>query len=267
MEVLSTSDLSGRTALVVGAGSLDGIGLAAAAALSASGARVAIADLPEANSQARLSQLAGTGHCWLDVDVTHRDQVDSTVETVAARFGGIDIVINAAAILRTAPFLEATVVDWAQSFDVNTLGAFNVAQAAARQMVARSAGGRIVLIASNVGRIPRINNVAYAASKAAVIQLARSMAMELGPSGIAVNALCPGSTVTSMLIDNQTGSDAHRLDGVIQGSVAEWRTGIPLGRLAEAADQAAMCVFLASSGGRHISGQALCVDGGQTYFL
>lgn len=251
----------------MGAGSPDGIGLATALAMAAAGARVAIADLPGAHSEARLADLPGEGHAAFAVDVTRRDQVDALVARAAERLGGLDIAVNAAGILRTGAFLDVTGEDWAQTFAINVEGSFNVAQAVARAMVARGKGGRIVLIASNVGRVPRIENAAYASSKAAVIHLARSMAMELGGHGIAVNALCPGSTATSMLLANQTRGDEGRLEGVIRGSVEQWRTGIPLGRLAEAADQAAMCVFLASSGGRHISGQALCVDGGQTYFL
>src|SRR5690606_1628445 len=113
--------------------------------------------------------------------------------------------------------------------------------------------------------IPRINNTSYAVSKAGVIHLARCMAMELGRYGISVNALCPGSTATTMLIDNQAQGDRSRLDGIIRGSIEQWRTGIPLGRLAEPSEQAALAVFLASKGGQFISGQAICVDGAQTY--
>jgi NAD(P)-dependent dehydrogenase (short-subunit alcohol dehydrogenase family) len=92
------------------------------------------------------------------------------------------------------------------------------------------------------------------------------MALELARYGITVNAVCPGSTATKMLVDVQAKSNPNLLDGIIHGSIEQWRTGIPLGKLAEPEDQAAMAVFLASEGGRHITGQAINIDGGQTLF-
>lgn len=267
MNALTTGDLSGRTALVVGAGSTGGIGFATATAMAAAGARVAIADRAASDVLSIVAELPGEGHTGHTVDVTDRPSVDRLVAEVAEAQGAIHVLVNAAAILRTGAFLDADFADWAQSFRVNTDGTFHVAQAVAQQMVAQGEGGRIVLIASNAARIPRLNNAAYSSSKAAVIQLMRCMALELGRHGITVNALCPGSTATTMLVDVQAKGDPSRLDGIIKGSIEQWRTGIPLGKLAEPADQAAMCVFLASDGGRYVSGQALCVDGAQTYFF
>ena len=211
--------------------------------------------------------LPGDGNSAHIVDVTDRSSVDVLVSDVVAVHGSIYAAVNAAAVLLTGSFLELDFADWSRSYAVNTVGTFHFGQAVARQMVAQKTGGRIVLIASNAARIPRLNNAAYSTSKAAVIQLARCMALELGQHGITVNALCPGSTATTMLVDFQAKGDPSRLDGIIKGSVEQWRTGIPLGKLAEPADQAAMCVFLASEGGRFVSGQALCVDGAQTYFF
>lgn len=265
MTVLSTSDLSGRVALITGAGSPGGIGFATAEAMAAAGARVAIADLPATAVLDIVGRLPGEGHSGHTVDLTSQDEVNALVESVAARHGRLDTLVNAAAVLVVQPFLEIDLDSWQRTFAVNTTGTFLIAQAAARHMVGHG-GGQIVLIASNVGRIPRINNASYAASKAAVIHLVRCMAMELGKHGVSVNALCPGSTATTMLIDNQASGDSSRLDGIIKGSLEQWRTGIPLGRLAQPADQAALSVFLASPGGRYISGQAICVDGAQTYF-
>ena len=120
----------------------------------------------------------------------------------------------------------------------------------------------IVLYASIVGRsIVRPNNIAYSASKAALIQAVRCMALELAPHGITVNTISPGSTATEMLVDVQARGD---VESIVRGNADEWRLGIPLGRLAEPADQAALAVFLAGEGGRHITGQDLAVDGGQT---
>jgi NAD(P)-dependent dehydrogenase (short-subunit alcohol dehydrogenase family) len=265
MPVLNGADLTGKVALVVGGGSPGGIGFATAEAFAASGARVALADLPNAPTAATLARLPGTGHWAESVDVADGASVAALFKNIADR-GGLDIVVNAAAILIAEPFLEVSLDSWERTFAVNSRGQFLIAHAAARAMVKRGKGGRIIMIASNVARIPRINNSSYAASKAAVMHLARAMAMELGPYNICVNALCPGSTATTMLIDNQARGDPRRLEGIIKGSVEQWRTGIPLGRLAEPADQAAMCLFLASEAGRHVTGQALSVDGGQTLF-
>ena len=265
MTVLSTADLSGRVALITGVGTPGGIGFATAEAMAAAGAQVAIADLPSTEVREVVARLPGTGHSAHTVDITKEDEVSALVDAVVATHGRLDALVNAAAILIVQPFLDIDLASWERTLQVNTTGTFLVARAAARHMV-QNGGGQIVLVASNVARIPRINNASYAASKAAVIHLARCMAMELGQPGVSVNALCPGSTATTMLIDNQAKGDSSRLDGIIKGSIEQWRTGIPLGRLAEPADQAALAVFLASPGGRYISGQAICVDGAQTYF-
>lgn len=265
MTVLNTWDLSGRVALITGAGQSGGIGFATATAMASAGGTVAIADLPASNVGDILASLPGKGHSAHAVDVTNPEQTAKLVADVAAKHGRLDTLVNAAAILVVQPFLDIDLASWSRTLEINTTGTFLIAQAASRYMVEHG-GGQIILIASNVGRVPRINNASYAASKAAVIHLARSMAMELGRHNVSVNALCPGSTATSMLIANQAAGDASRLDGIIKGSIEQWRTGIPLGRLADPADQAALAVFLASAGGRYISGQAICVDGAQTYF-
>jgi 2,3-dihydro-2,3-dihydroxybenzoate dehydrogenase len=257
MNALTTGGLEGRTALFVGAGSTGGIGFATATAMAAAGARVAIADMASTDVMSLGAEPPGEGHTAHTVDVTDRPSVDRLVAEVGATHGTIHALVNAAAILRTGAFLDADFADWTKSFSVNTDGAFHVAQAVARHMVAEGQGGRIVLIASNAARIPRLNNAAYSSSKAAVIQLVRCMALELGRHGITVNALCPGSTATTMLVDVQAKGDPSRLDGIVKGSIEQWRTGIPLERVAEPADQAAMCVFLASDGGRFVSPGAL----------
>lgn len=259
--------LDGRVVLVVGSGQAGGIGFATARAAAAVGATVVLADLPTAALADLLDELPAAGeHSAHAVDVADEASVAELVAQTTARHGRIDALVSAAAILEVRPFLELEAASWERTFAVNARGQFLVAQAVARHMVERGAGGRIVMVASNVGRTPRLNNAAYAASKAAVIQLARAMALELGRHDITVNALCPGSTATTMLVDVQAGGDPARLDGIIHGSLEQWRTGIPLGRLAEPDDQAAAAVFLMSDAGRYITGQAVCVDGGQTLF-
>ena len=261
MAVLNGCDLSGRVALVTGAAG--GIGQACIEAFLHAGAAVAAADIAGLDSAGAGDQGHATTH---QVDVSDPESVQRLVTDVIAAHGRIDAFVNAAAILDVQPFLELSLDSWERTFAVNTRGAFLAGQAVARQMVAQGGGGRIVEIASNIARIARLNNAAYSASKAAVIHLVRCMALELAPYDITVNALCPGSTATPMLVDVQAKGDRSRLEGIIRGSLEQWRTGIPLGRLAEPEDQAAMAVFLASESARHITGQALCVDGGQTLF-
>lgn len=265
MPVLSTWDLTGRVVLITGAGSAGGIGFAAAEAMATAGAKVAISDLPTTPIDDLVTRLPGGEHSAHSADLTDPEAAIGLVRSTIGRYGRLDALVNAAGILIPQPFLEIDPLSWARTIEVNASATFFIAQAAARHM-AVNGGGRIILISSNVGRVPRLNNASYATSKAAVIHLARCMAMELGKYNITVNALCPGSTATSMLLDNQTGGDLSRLEGVIKGNLAEWRTGIPLGRISEPAEQAAACVFLASDGGRYVSGQMICVDGAQTYF-
>jgi 2,3-dihydro-2,3-dihydroxybenzoate dehydrogenase len=234
--------------------------------MAASGATVAIADLPGSGARDNVERLAGSsGNSAHYVDVTDRRSVEAMVADVVKRHGSIDCVVAAAGILSMEPFLEVTDKEWGNCLAVNTTGVFLVSQIAARAMKAQGRGGSIVAVSSNAGRVPRLATVSYGVSKAAVIQLVYCMALELGPLGIRVNALCPGSTSTSMMV-NQAGGDMTRLEGVLKGSVEQWRTGIPLGRFAEPEDQGAVVAFLASDAARHITGQAICVDGGQTFF-
>ena len=265
MAALNGCDLQGRVALIIGAAG--GIGQACLEAFAQAGAAVAAADLPGSIIDTAVAVGASPDrHTTHQVDVSDPVSVEQLVADVVAAHGRIDAFVNAAAILDVQPFLELTLDSWERTFAVNTRGAFLAGQAVARQMVHQGEGGRIIEIASNIARIPRLNNASYCSSKAAVVHLVRCMALELAQYNITVNALCPGSTATPMLVDVQAKGDRSRLDGIIRGSLEQWRTGIPLGRLAEPEDQAAMAVFLASESARHITGQLLCVDGGQTLF-
>lgn len=258
---------NGRVVVVIGAGSKGGIAYACAQTLAEQGAKVAITDLNAAKLPELASALPGGAvHSTHAMDVTDSASVEKALDEVVARHGQIDGAIVASGVLYNQPFLDITMDGWDKTFAVNCRGAFIASQAVAKRLHAQGKGGRIVAIASNAGFTPRLSTASYGASKAAVIQLVRCMALELAKFNITVNALCPGSTATSMAIDVQAGGDMTRLAGVIHGSIEQWRTGIPLGHLAEPSDQAAMAAFLMSDGARHITGQVITVDGGQTFY-
>jgi len=251
--------LDGRVALVTGA--QRGIGFACAEAFVAAGARVACVDLPDTDLRSAVERL-GPGASAHPADIADIDAAGRLLDEVVTRHSRLDVLVSAAGTLAPAPFLELTLEQWDRTLDVNARGTVFLAQACARYFVSAAIAGRIILFASIVGnRIVRLNNTAYSASKGALIQAARCIALELAPHGITVNTISPGSTATPMLADVQARGD---LESVIRGNAAEWRLGIPVGKLAEPSDQAALAVFLAGDGARHITGQDLVVDGGQT---
>jgi 2,3-dihydro-2,3-dihydroxybenzoate dehydrogenase len=251
--------LDGRVALVTGA--QRGIGFACAQALTGAGAEVACVDLPGGELASAVERLGGAASAH-PADLADPDVIQGLVGDVVRRHGRLDIFVSAAGVLAPVPFLELTADNWDHTLAVNSRGAVFLAQACARQFVSESVPGRIILFASIVGRsIVRPDNTAYSASKAAVIQAARCMALELAPHSITVNTISPGSTATEMLVNVQAKGD---VESIIRGNAAKWRLGIPLGRLAEPSDQAALVLFLAGDGARHITGQDLAVDGGQT---
>jgi 2,3-dihydro-2,3-dihydroxybenzoate dehydrogenase len=258
---MSDNNFEGRTLLVVGAGARDGIGYATAKMLSERGSDVALADLDAAAVNGLASELPRAArHSAHAVDISSEQSVQAMMEAVLARHGRIDGVAICAGIYARDSFLETSLATWNRVFAINATGTFLVAQAVARQLMAQGSGGRIVAVASIGGRAPQLTAAAYGASKAAVIQLARYMALELARHNVTVNVLCPGSTSTAMM-----GVDPVRHAAAVKGNLEQWRLGIPLGHMAEARDQAAAISFLLSDDARHITGQTMTVDGGQTF--
>ena len=254
--------LRARRALITGAGS--GLGRAIAQAWAAEGARVLCADI-DGDTAHETASLIGAAGAATVLDVRSDAQIDAAVDLCCERFGGIDLVLNAAGILRYQPILETTRESFATTLDVNLLGLFMVSRAAARRMVSQGTGGAIINVASIAGRHGNFAALQYSASKAAVISVTQSMAQELVAHRINVNAIAPGYMQTGMWQEIQRqyaggplGADAAEIDANVASTVAAGRLGVP-------DDLSGTAVFLASEDARYIVGQTLNVDGGVEY--
>jgi 3-oxoacyl-[acyl-carrier protein] reductase len=247
--------LKDKVTLITGGAA--GIGRATALRFAAEGARVAICDLNEAAGQATVEELGGEARFWR-VDVTQRAAVQETVESVAAHFGRLDVLVNNAGILRDGllvKFKEGQLVgqmaemDFDQVVAVNLKGVFNCTQAVAPLMI-RQGSGVILNATSIVGLDGNFGQTNYVASKAGVIGMTKVWARELGRYGIRVNAVAPGVTVTEMTA------------GMPEKALEMMKARTPLGRLGQPEDIANAYLFLASDEAAFISGVTLRVDGG-----
>jgi 2,3-dihydro-2,3-dihydroxybenzoate dehydrogenase len=246
-------EFAGRVALVTGAAG--DIGRAIAATLAAGGARVAASDLAGTSLPSSLTALA------LSCDVGDAQAVEALVAAVEDRLGPIDHLAHAAGVLRVADTVDLAEDDWDHCMRVNARGTFLVTRAVARRMVERRRGS-IVVIGSNAATAPRAGMAAYAASKAAVHQQVRCLALELAPLGIRCNLVSPGSTDTAMQRAFAS-TDADR-ERILRGDPARFRLGVPVGRIARPEDVAESVAFLLSDRARHIVLHDLRVDGGAT---
>jgi 2,3-dihydro-2,3-dihydroxybenzoate dehydrogenase len=250
------SEFDGRVALVTGAGR--GIGACVARALAVRGASVAAVDALGDGLDALQDEVAQvTGYI---ADVTDSADVNAVVERAESEQGPLDILVNVAGILRTAPVVELDDEDWAATFAVNASGVFHTCRAVARRMRQRRRGC-IVTVGSNAAGVPRTHMAAYAASKAAATMFTKCLGLELARDGIRCNVVSPGSTNTAMQRDWGGPDGARR---AIDGELAAYRVGIPLGRIAEPSDIVDAVLFLVSDRARHITMHDLYVDGGAT---
>ncbi|MEU1049819.1 2,3-dihydro-2,3-dihydroxybenzoate dehydrogenase [Streptomyces sp. NPDC005897] len=256
-----TAGLDGRLALVTGAGR--GIGAAVVTALVEEGVRVVATDLDRAGMET-LAGTHGERVTARPLDVTDAVAVEALVAETESALGPLDIAVNVAGILRGGPVVGLSDEDWAATFAVNTTGVFHVSRAAARRMAGRGRGS-IVTVASNAAGIPRAGLAAYAASKAAAVMFTKCLGLEVARQGVRCNTVSPGSTMTDMQRALWTaGEEEASARRVIDGDPASYRTGIPLGRIADPSDVADAVVFLASDRARHITMHDLYVDGGAT---
>ena len=241
--------LDGQVALVTGAAS--GIGRAIATALVTQGARVIIGDLDQVRAQQVAAELGeGKAHAYR-LDVADSRQADAAVAAAVAAYGRLDILVNNAGIGLHKPIVEISDGEWQRVIAVILNGAFHCARAAARQMMAQGAEGKVVNIASTVAGGPRPNSGPYCAAKAGLVALTSVLAMELGPQGIRVNCVGPGLTDTPLM---QRGTTAAYRENFIRQ--------VPLGRMAQPEDIADVVTFLCSPAARYVTGQTLFGDGG-----
>lgn len=255
--------LEGRTCLVTGAAS--GIGAAVAEAFGAAGAAVVLDHLPgeEAAAGRLVSRIRDGGGQALAVagDVSDEADVEALVGAAEEAWGGLDILVANAGVQRDAPFAEMTLAQWRAVLDVDLTGAFLCARAAVRRFRRRPrdagrCGGTIVFISSVHDAIPWAGHANYAAAKGGVRMLMESLAQEVAPEGIRVNAIAPGAVRTA--INRAAWSDPAALERLL--------ALIPYGRIGEPDDIARAAVWLASDASDYVVGTTLYVDGGMRLY-
>ena len=272
-------NLNGKVALVTGAGGKYGIGRAIATRLAKEGADVAVNDMTEHPYAADqpdwhglpdvVREIEAMGQRALSVvaDVTDAEQVKKMVDQTVAHFGKIDILVNNAGTMAgkdRVPVVDLAEEDWDRVQGVNVKGVFLCSQAVARHLIAQGTGGKIINMSSVTGKRGSARFAAYSASKFAVIGFTQSLASELAPYQVNVNAICPGLVDTerfghlaSVLMPQNLSADEQLSEYTRRSKAA-----VPIGRLAEGADVAKMAAFLASDEAAYLSGVSITVAGG-----
>ncbi|MDX8444635.1 L-iditol 2-dehydrogenase [Mesorhizobium captivum] len=251
--------LKGKSALITG--SARGIGRAFAEAYVREGATVAIADINLEAGEATAKAIGPAAHA-VGLDVTDQASIEAAVKAVEAKAGSLDILINNAALFDLAPIVEISRASYDKLFSVNVAGTLFMLQAAARSMIARGKGGRIINMASQAGRRGEPLVAVYCATKAAVISLTQSAGLDLIKHRINVNAIAPGVVDGEHWdhVDALFAKYENRPKGEKKRLVGE---SVPYGRMGRAEDLTGMAVFLASDEAEYIVAQTYNVDGGQ----
>lgn len=243
-------ELTGKTALVTG--SSRGIGRAVALKLAKAGAKVILHGRNRSEALTETARLIKNS-CMVTGDTSRKEDIDAMFEKISGELGRLDILVNNAAVLTRAPFLELSYEDWNTVMETNVRGYFLCAQRAAK-MMAQSGGGRIVNISSISQFTAAAGRTHYCASKGAIGMLTKGMALELAPYNITVNAILPGSVHTDFSDDVLSDKAFYK----------QCVGGIPLGRIGRPEDIGGAAVMLASDEASYISGAFLTIDGGKT---
>ena len=244
-----TPELAGTVAIVTGGSR--GIGLGIAHELARAGARIAVVARDGERAEAATAELEGEGHAAYSCDIGESRACRKTVSAVESAQGPVATLVNNAGITRDNIVLRLRDEDWSGVIDTNLGGAFNMIRAVARGMMKRRAGS-IVNVTSVVGLMGNAGQANYAASKAGLHGLTKSVARELATRNIRCNAVAPGFIRTDMTAD------------LSEARVAELKDRIPAGRLGDPEDVAGVVRFLAGPAARYITGQIIAVDGGMT---
>ena len=255
-------DLADKVALVTGASG--GIGAEIVRMLALHGSKVVAVDknglaLEELNTKLSVDGFEIETRI---ADISVETEIESVIADIDKNLGPLNYLVNGAGVLRAGPVTNFSLDDWDSIMRVNATGVFLASRAAAANMVRHGTKGSIVTVASNAAQIARTNMAAYAASKAAAISFTKCLGLELASHGIRCNVVAPGSTDTEML-RALWGTDDKTVD-TLNGSLATYRPGIPLKRIATPANIAATILFLLSESASHITLQTLTVDGGAT---
>lgn len=278
---MKKSDLEEKVALVTGASAKRGMGHAIALKLASEGADVAVLDkdpapkslFPGDEGWRGLEEIVeeikafGKRGMALIADVSNYQEVERAVEETIKNLGKIDILVHCAAIRGrvNVNVVDGDVEEWKRIFDVNLLGSFIISKAVARHMIERGGGGKIVLFASLAGRMGVKGSAAYAASKWGVIGLVQSLALELAPYKINVNAVCPGMIITNLRdqwFEEQAKIKGLSIQEVREKEYEELSKIIPLGRMGTVEDIVNLVSFLVSPNSDYITGQSINVCGG-----
>jgi len=248
---LTLNDFDQQVVLI--SGGAMGIGRATAQLFAARGAHIAFFDIRETEGRQLVEELHGVGTkaSFYPCNVTRRVDVEQGVQGVLKDFGQVDVLVNVAGGSKLTPIWELTEEDWDAQVNLNLKAAFLCSRAVIPHMMERRRGN-IVSLSSGQGASPAPGRAPYSAAKAGIIGFTRTVAVELGPYGIRVNAVAPGATRTERTLEENT----------VTGELDKRVATIPLGRIAEPEDIGNVVVFLASDFGRHITGQVLFVNGG-----
>ena len=248
--------LTGGIAVVTGATS--GIGAATARRLAKAGAAVALLGRDRARAEALVAEIGRDKAGFFEVDVAEFQLLRGRVAAVLERFGRIDILVNSAGVIFHGTALDLSFEHWRTTMAVNVDGVFHMSRAVLPTMLAHGKGA-IVNVASDWGLVGGMRAFAYCASKGAVVQMTRCMALDHIKSGVRVNVVCPGETNTPMLME------AYAARGLAPSrAIAESAHGTPIGRVCAPEEVAEAILFLASDASSYINGVALPVDGGNT---